>query len=574
MFVFLGLPGVVLAAFLAAYAGHILASTQRREQANLRLRGADRRQLGRVVGAQALAVAIAGSLAGTALGLAAVAVILGRHTLFAASAGQLAVSGLIAVVVGVVAIGLALLVPGRRALRREIADERRELALDPAPAWRRWRLDLVLVVVALVAGGVALAVGAFDAPSGSVTLGQAVSLPSYLLLAPLVAWVGGTLLSVRVLQLASGRLPVPAAPRFGSPVRGLLTRSLRRRSWTLGTAMAGLGLVVAFGVNLAVFASTYDAAKAADARYVVGSDLRITPSVLSGQPHPPELAARYEVPGVVDVAPVVFQLQNGVLIGPYDQDRADLAAVDPARFAQVAALSDSFFLDGTAAEAMRALAATPNGVLVRADLADQLSVDNGDDVQVLLARGTEQQTLGALPRGRPLRPHGRLPAGRQPHRPTQRLPVGHRARPGRLLPRPDHPPGRRHGAARRGRAPGRTRPRGSAGHRHDADGARQGPVEPDRARHQRAGGPQPAGHPAHERGLRRAVRVRAAAGPAPRVRDACGRRGWRPAGSAGWCWPRPASSRSAGWWWARWSGWPWPSSSCTSSGRCSCSTRA
>ena len=219
------------------------------------------------------------------------------------------------------------------------------------------------------------------------------SLPSYLLLAPLVAWVGGTLLSVRVLQLASGRLPVPAPPRFGSPVRGLLTRSLRRRSWTLGTAMAGLGLVVAFGVNLAVFASTYDAAKAADARYVVGSDLRITPSVLSGQPHPPELAARYEVPGVVDVAPVVFQLQNAVLIGPYDQDRADLAAVDPSRFARVAALSDSFFLDGSAAGAMRALATTPNGVLVRSDLAEQLSVENGDDVQVLLARGTEQQTL-------------------------------------------------------------------------------------------------------------------------------------------------------------------------------------
>ena len=89
MFIFLGLPGVVLAAFLAAYAGHILATTQRRDQANLRLRGADRRQLGRVVGAQALAIAVAGSVVGTAVGLAAVAAILGRHTLFAASAGQL-----------------------------------------------------------------------------------------------------------------------------------------------------------------------------------------------------------------------------------------------------------------------------------------------------------------------------------------------------------------------------------------------------------------------------------------------------------------------------------------------------
>ena len=393
MFVFLGLPGVVLAAFLAGYAGHILATTQRREQANLRLRGADRRQLGRLVGAKALAVAIAGSVVGTALGLVAVGVILGRDTLFAASEGELALSALVAVVVGILAIGLALLVPGWRALRREIADERRELALDPAPAWRRWRLDLVLVVVALVAGGVALAVGAFDAPSGSVTFGRAVSLPSYLLLAPLVAWVGGTLLSVRVLQLASGRLPVPAPPRFGPPVRGLLTRSLRRRSWTLGTATAGLGLVVAFGVNLAVFASTYDAAKAADARYVVGSDLRITPSVLSGRPHRFGDLARYQVAGVVDVAPVVFQLQNAVLIGPYDQDRADLAAVDPARFANVAALSDSFFVDGSAADAMDALEEDRNGVLVRADLADELSVEEGDDVKVLLARGTEQQTL-------------------------------------------------------------------------------------------------------------------------------------------------------------------------------------
>jgi putative ABC transport system permease protein len=392
MFIFLGLPGVVLAAFLAAYAGHILASTQRREQASLRLRGADRRQLGRLVGAKAVAVALAGSVAGAALGLLAVAVILGRHTLFAAAPSQLAVSALIAVVVGIVTIGLALFVPGHRALRRDILDERRELALDPAPAWRRWRIDVVLVVIALVAAGVALAVGAFDAPGGSVSLGQSVSLPSYLLLAPLVAWVGGTLLSVRVLQLATGRIPVPAAPRFGAPVGGLLTRSLRRRSWTLCTAMAGLGLVVAFGVNLVVFASTYDAAKAADARFVVGSDLRITPSVLGGQPHPPEEAARLEVPGIVDVAPVVFQLQNGVLIGPYDQDRADLAAVDPSRFARVAALSDSFFLDGTASENMQALANQPNGVLVRADLAEELSVDTGDDVEVLLARGTEQQT--------------------------------------------------------------------------------------------------------------------------------------------------------------------------------------
>ncbi|HET9601899.1 MAG TPA: ABC transporter permease, partial [Acidimicrobiales bacterium] len=51
------------------------------------------------------------------------------------------------------------------------------------------------------------------------------------------------------------------------------------------------------------------------------------------------------------------------------------------------------FLDGTAAETMEALAADPRGLLVQTDLADNLSVETGDDVRVVLARGTEQQTV-------------------------------------------------------------------------------------------------------------------------------------------------------------------------------------
>ena len=393
MFVFLGLPGVVLAAFLAAYAGQVLAATQRREHANLRIRGASRRHLRQVVAYKALAVALVGSVVGVALGALAVAAVLGGETLRAAPPADLVWSGLVALAAGVAVTGWAMYVPGRRAVRREIAEERQELALDPAPAWRRWRLDLALVAVALLAVGVALAAGGFDAPAASVAVGRAASLPSYLLLAPMVAWVGGTLLSVRVVQAATSHVPVPAAPRFGPVVGGTLARSLRRRSWALGTGTIGVGLVVAFGLNLAVFVATYDAAKAADARFTVGSDLRITPSVQSGDPHPPGFASALEVPGVAAVAPVVFQLENAVLIGPHDQDRADLAAVDPVSFGRVAPLADSLFLDGTAAETMDALAADPRGLLVQADLADSLSVETGDDVRLVLARGTEQQTV-------------------------------------------------------------------------------------------------------------------------------------------------------------------------------------
>ena len=49
MFVFLGVPGAMLAAILAGYSGAVLASAQRREQAILRVRGANSRHLVRML---------------------------------------------------------------------------------------------------------------------------------------------------------------------------------------------------------------------------------------------------------------------------------------------------------------------------------------------------------------------------------------------------------------------------------------------------------------------------------------------------------------------------------------------
>jgi len=393
MFVFLGLPGVLLAAFFAAYAGGILASTQRREQANLRTRGAHRGHLLRILVYKTCALAGVGSVVGAGLGLLSARTILGRDTLFEAAVGDLVVSGLVAIAIGMLVTALALYVPGRLSLRHEISQERRELAVASAPAWQRWRLDFALLTAAGIAEAIAFAAGAFDAPSGSVSAGRAVSLPSHLLLAPLVAWVGGTLLSARIFLAIAQRLPVPPPPRFGPVIRGSLSRSLRRRPWALATGVIGVALVTAFGMGLATFSATYDVAKAADAQFVVGSDLRVTPSVLSPRPHPAELASQLQVPGVSAVTPVVFKLENSVLIGPFNQGRTDLTAIDPTGFERVAALSDSFFVDRSAAGAMAALRGDPRGLLVESEAAGDLSIDAGDDVQVLLARGTKSQTL-------------------------------------------------------------------------------------------------------------------------------------------------------------------------------------
>jgi len=63
---------------------------------------------------------------------------------------------------------------------------------------------------------------------------------------------------------------------------------------------------------------------------------------------------------------------------------------------QVAPLIDTDFIGITARSAMDALAQQPGGVLLTEDLADTLDVEPGDDVQVLFARGTQQQKLSEL----------------------------------------------------------------------------------------------------------------------------------------------------------------------------------
>ncbi len=393
MFLFLGLPGALLAAFLAAYTASVLAATQRREHANLRIRGAHRGHLLRMLSYRTLVFASLGAVIGTAIGLGSIVAILGAGNLFEASAGALVASAVASIVFGMLTTALALYIPARRSLRREIAQERSEISLAPAPAWRRLRLDFVLLFAAAVAEVWALSTGAFDAPAGSVYSGQAVSLPSYLLLAPMVAWFGGILLSARMIEAGTARVPTPAPPRFGPLVRGILTRSVKRRSWTLATGAVAVGLVVAFGAALAVFTSTYDSAKAADAKFTVGSDIRITPSVLSVRQHPPSFASQLKVGGVAAVSPVVFKLENSVVIGPYNEDRKNLAAIDPQSFGRVGALSDEFFAGGSAAGAMTALKNDPQGLLVQKRTADDLQVGAGDKVRVLLARGTKHQAL-------------------------------------------------------------------------------------------------------------------------------------------------------------------------------------
>ena len=391
MFLFLGLPGALLAAFLATFAASILAATERREHAILRVRGADRRHLRTIALTKSLVIACVGSIAGVVLGLVSTAIVLGADTVFAATNAQLIRSAFLSATVGLLVTAIALYVPARRSIGREVNEQRRSLRETPPPLWQRAGLDVAMLAAAVVLEIAAIRRGALDPPTGSVYAGIGISLPTNLLSIPVLAWVGGVLLCVRLVVAIAPQAPVPTH-HFGRVVLGVSSRSLRRRAIDLTGGILGLGLVVAFGTGLALFAATYDAAKDADARFVLGSDIRITPSVLATSRPGADDASGFLVPGVAGVSPVVFDVENAVLIGPHNQQRENLAAVDPGTFSAVAPLPDQVFVEASAADTMAALAADPQGVLVDEESADDLSVDVGDPVDIILALGTKRET--------------------------------------------------------------------------------------------------------------------------------------------------------------------------------------
>jgi putative ABC transport system permease protein len=375
LFLFLGLPGVLLAAFLSGYAGGLLVQAQRREHALLRTRGARPGHMTRLLAYNTLGVAGLGSVLGLALGAGTVVLVFGRNRLYEAAPGDLLTSALLAVGAGVLATAIAIYLPGRRALSREVTEERREMSAPALPSWMRFRLDFVLLGAAGVVELVLYLSGGFTPPPIE---GQAVSLSFYLLLAPLMVWLGGSLLMARLFLVTAPLTPTSSGGRFGRVVAGALRRSLKRRPGALASAIIGVALAVALGTNVAVVVATYEAEKMADARFVVGSDLRVEPSALS--PQTASFASQLKVSGVSGVTPVVYHVANAVI----GNDKKDVAALDPTSLERAVDLPDSYFLDGSASAALSTLKAEPGAALVEWELARDYNIQVGDRLKVQL----------------------------------------------------------------------------------------------------------------------------------------------------------------------------------------------
>ena len=197
LFVFLALPGILLAAYLARYAVETLVENQRREFALLRARGASGQQVLGIVATMSLAVGLAGSLLGILIGAATTGVLFGMQP-FALSNWPVWGGVLVwCVLSGLVISALATFLPARRLLREEVIGERRVAWREgAAPLGARLYLD----VAALVASAIVFRITELNGfhPVLNAEGNPTLSLSFYTFLAPLLFWIGSILLLNRV----------------------------------------------------------------------------------------------------------------------------------------------------------------------------------------------------------------------------------------------------------------------------------------------------------------------------------------------------------------------------------------
>ncbi|MEV7390041.1 ABC transporter permease [Streptomyces sp. NPDC091215] len=377
LFLFLGVPGAVLAAALTAAVASAGGERRRQEQGLLRLRGLRPRQITGLAGLEAALIGLLGGLAG--LGIAALTGRLAFGTAsFGASAGTWSVWYAVAFVLGVAVAAGAVLVPALRDLRTvTVADTRRQedLRRTRSPWWLRYGLDFALLICSWLV---------FRASSGNqyaLVLAPegvpSISVSYWAFLGPALLWIGAALLLWRLtlLALTHGR---PGLARLVRPLTATLAGTtaavLARRRRPFARSVVLLALAVSFAISTAVFNATYHQQAEVDARLTNGADVTVTEP--PGARVPPAAGAALKISGVRHAEPLQHRF---AYVG---SDLQDLYGVRPDTVADATSLQDAYFAGGTADQLMRRLAQRPDDLLVSAETVNDFQLSPGDTVNL------------------------------------------------------------------------------------------------------------------------------------------------------------------------------------------------
>ena len=374
LFLFLGMPGAIIAILLTVMIVLSTEDRRRREIALLQMRGADAQQILKALSIEACIVGIIGALIGLiAAGVLAPIFVKGPLTandlIWFASAG----------VAGLVASLLVFLIPSWFALRDTalVNAAQTRLVAQSKPAWQKLWLDVLAVAAAWLIFWQVSATGyqVVAAPEGVAT--ATVDYKAYA--APALLWIGGGLLLMRLfsLFLVNGTpvikaILTPLAKAFAKPVGA----SMSRESGRITKGVVLVALAVSFATSTAIFNTTYEHQSAVDATLTNGADVTVTGTINS--PAAPDLDAIRKSNGVAAAEPMQHRY---AYVG---NDLQDLYGIDPTKIEKATAMSDAYFGNANAKTTLASLQATPDGVLVSDETVGDFQLKEGDTINLRL----------------------------------------------------------------------------------------------------------------------------------------------------------------------------------------------
>jgi putative ABC transport system permease protein len=388
LFLFLAVPGVVLAGLLTAAVVVAGAPRRRAEQSLLRTRGLSSRAMLALAAIETLLVSALGCLTGLGLALLTTRAILAPSLNQPPHQEATATWWWGALLLGVLVAAATTLVPVGRDLRsRTVAETSKavgEHGRHRSPWWLRAGLDLILI------GAAALVYRASSANNYTLVLAPegvpTISVSYWAFLGPALLWLGAAGLFTRALLLGLSHADSPLASAL-RPLTGRLATagaaSLARQRPALAQASVLLALALSFAVSTATFNATYAQQAEADAQLTNGADVTVTepPNSHVSTDAGTRLAA---VPGVRHVEPLQHRF---AYVGA---DLQDLYGVRPSTIRTVTALQDAYFSGGSAQGLLAHLEAHPDSILVSAETVKDFQLSPGDPLRLRLTGSPSQ----------------------------------------------------------------------------------------------------------------------------------------------------------------------------------------
>ena len=268
--IYFALPGLLLGAYISKYAIDLTIEERQREIGILRTKSALRKHIATAIGIESLIIAGIGLIVGIFAGYIVSMTI--SNLLNGGVTGLIAVtpdSLFISASIGGAIVFIAAFLSARQLLAPSITDTLRE-GIEQRPAlWRRIYLDFLIL-------GIVIIVAIMNLLEFNPIPGFATAI--YDFIAPLLTWIGLTLLLVRILEKVLRWLQEPITKIFHLIFKDLayvITRNILYKPQRITKITIVLSLTLSFGLVIATISETYQQGAKDDAFYQVGADLRI-----------------------------------------------------------------------------------------------------------------------------------------------------------------------------------------------------------------------------------------------------------------------------------------------------------